>query len=171
MKKILFSLAIVSLFTLAACSDEESLPKIAYTGCTTCEVSGVAPDFVPEDYEICVALESATVGDSTAQQEVVYVNGRSTGIAPERYFELFCDNAYGEVTNPEPGEGEGGGGGGTGNENCVTCLAFTDATTGTQVAQQEVCQGTNGNAYLGNTDTGLTYANYIAAMNILTTCQ
>lgn len=169
MKKILFSLAIVSLITLAACSDEESLPKIAYTGCTTCEVAGVTPDFVPEDYEICVALESATVGDSTTQQEVVYVNGRSTGIAPERYFELFCDNAYGEVTNPEPGEGDGDGT--NGNENCVTCLAFNDVTTGTQVAQQEVCQGTNGNAYVANVDMGIPYATYVAALNAVTTCQ
>lgn len=169
MKKIIFSLAIVSLITLAACSDEESLPRVAYTGCTTCEVEGVAPDYIPEDYEICVALESATAGDSTVQGEVVYVNGARTGLTPQRYFELYCDNAYGEVTNPEPEPGEGGGG--TGNENCVTCAAFNDVTTGTQVPAQEVCQGTNGNAYVANTDTGITYANYVAALNIVTTCQ
>jgi len=171
MKKIIFSLAIVSLITLAACSDEESLPTIAYSGCATCEVEGVAPDYIPEDYEICVAKETLNSESDTLEIEVVYVNGRSTGIAPERYFDLFCDNTYGEATTPEPGEGEEPGGGTNGPQNCVSCAAFNDVNTGTAIPAREICQGENGNAYIGDVDQGLSYANFVTAMNLVTQCE
>lgn len=172
MKKIIYFLAVVGLTTIIACSDEEKLPTIRYDNCQVCEVDGVAPDYIPEDYELCVAthtIELDTTATDTIDNPVtltyqtVYVDGADTNLPPIEYFSLFCNNAY----NPDAGVTPGGGGGT--NENCVSCAAFTQNSQ--QFPAEEVCQGTNGNAFVGTTDTGMTFATYVAAKEILTDCQ
>lgn len=173
MKKIIYFLAVVGLTTIVACSDEEKLPTILYTSCQTCEVGGVAPDYIPEDYEVCISMHTIQLDTTetdgidnpvTVTFETVYVDGADTDITPIEYFQLFCDNAYNSTPDDTDTPTNG-------QENCVSCAAFTDVTTGNQVAAQQVCQGTNGHAYVGDEDKGIAYADYLAALNLVTTCQ
>jgi len=163
MKKLLFSIAVLALITFIACSkDDNSIPRPSYTGCQTCEILAIN-GVDREDYEVCVVKDS-----------VAYVANASTGLTPQEYFSLYCDNAYGVTT--EPGDGDGGpattpgdGGTTTPGVDCVTCAAFKQNNT--NVPQTEVCKGTNGHAFVDGTDSGLVYADYITAMNLVTTCK
>lgn len=165
MKKIIYFLAVVGLVTVVACSDEDTLPTVNYTGCQVCEVAGVGPDFIPEDYEVCTALHTfemdTTLTDTIDNPveltyETIYVDGADTRLGAVEYFQLFCDNDF------DPNYGEGG-------TNCVTCAAF--AQNNTQFPAEEVCVGTNGNAFANGVDTGKTMAVYIAERSTVTTCQ
>lgn len=169
MKKILYLLVALGSLSLVSCSDEDELPTINYKGCQVCEVEGTAPNFVPEDYEVCVVAE--TIEDDTTV-DVAYVDGASTGIVPERYFELFCENAY--VPIPSGGGNNGGGtpgenpGNGTGT-NCVTCAAYT--MMGVNVPAQAVCKASNGNAIVDGNEMSMTYDMYLQTQGMLTTCN
>ncbi|MFP9098259.1 hypothetical protein ACLI09_04335 [Flavobacterium sp. RHBU_24] len=168
MKKIIYFLAVAGLITVVACSDEDKLPSVTYTGCQVCEVEGMGPDFIPEDYEICTALHTFEMDttplpdtiDNPVQltYETVYVDGADTNLSAVEYFTLFCDNAYDpDANNPDV--------------NCVTCDAFTDPSTNTQFPAQEICKGSNGNAFIGNADQGVPFAQYVAAKEVLTDCE
>lgn len=168
MKKVIYALSVVALILVVSCSDEDKLPSVNYTGCQVCEVDGVAPDYVPEDYEICTALHTfemdTTLTDTidnpvTLTYETVYVDGADTGLSATDYFSLFCDNAY----DPNAGSGN--------NVNCVTCAAYTDTNTSTQVPEQEICMGDNGNAYIGTSDQGIPFTQFVASRAAVTTCE
>lgn len=159
MKKLILSLAALGALTLVSCSEENKIPVIAYTGCQVCEVAGVNPER-PEDYEVCVAPYTVGEGDSQTTAEVVYVNGGNTGLSPQDYFSLYCDNAYNST-----------GGGTTEPTNCVTCSAYTNGA-GQTIPADNVCRGANGNAFVNNVDSDTPYATYLAAQVALTrTCQ
>lgn len=100
---------------------------------------------IPEEegYEVCVD-ESGNA----------FVGNADTGIPLEQYFDLFCSNEPEEPTNPaEPGEP---------TDDCVTCPE-TDMTP-----EEVVCKGTNGNAFVGEQDQGVSYSQYIDLMEELT---
>ena len=169
MKKIIYFLAVVGLITVVACSDEDKLPKVNYTGCQVCEVDGVAPDYIPEDYEICVALHTYEIDttlttdtiDNPVQMtyETVYVDGADTNLPAIEYFQLFCNNDFDPTfggDDEEPG-------------NCVTCAAYTQNSI--QVPAEQVCKGTNGHAYLGSQDTGIDYNDYLTVKELVTDCN
>lgn len=159
MKKIILSLAALGALTLVSCSEENKFPTVAYTGCQVCEVAGVNPE-KPEDYEICVSKETVTDGDISVTTDIVYVDGARTGLSPQEYFSLYCDNQY---------NSSGSGGSGTGT-NCVTCAAYT--SNGTTMPAQQVCRGSNGNAIVDGIDSQTTYEAFIAAQAALSrACQ
>lgn len=161
MKKNILSLAALGALTLVSCSEENKFPTVAYTGCQVCEVAGVNPE-KPEDYEICVSKETVKVGENSVTADIVYVDGARTGLSPEEYFSLYCDNQYNS-------SGSGGSGGGTGT-NCVTCAAYT--SNGVTLPAQQVCRGTNGNAIVDGIDSQATYETFIAAQAALSrACQ
>lgn len=169
MKKIIYSLVALGTLTLVSCSDEDKLPTINYKGCQVCEVEGTAPNFIAEDYEVCVAEDRQN--DSTAV-ETAYVDGASTGIAPQRYFELFCDNAYdpnntGGGNGENPGENPGSGSG----TNCVSCAAYTVPGATEQVPQQAVCKSADGFAIVNGVTSTVPYDQYITAQEMLTDCK
>lgn len=173
MKKIIFPLTFVGILLAVSCSDEDELPTQSYIGCQTCEVAGTAPNYVPEDYEACVGIVServqaidtaGNVVSTTVLDTFLFVNGANTGLKPAEYFSLYCDNAY------DPALNTGGGNGGTnGNENCVTCASYP--LNGQTIPAMEICQGENGNAYVGGQDTGIIYNTYVAGMQAVTTCE
>jgi hypothetical protein len=102
MKKITYFLAVVGLMTVVACSDEDTLPKVNYIGCQVCEVEGVGPDYIPEDYEVCVAIhtieidtsDNDTIDPVPLEYETAYVDGADTNLPVIEYFQLFCDNEF-----------------------------------------------------------------------------
>lgn len=153
MKKLILSVALLAGITFIACSEEDNvIPTVAYSGCQTCEIAAdTLSNRANENYDICVG----------AADTIVYVNGAYTGIRPARYFELFCDNAYGEVTPP----------GTDPDVNCVTCAAYT-AEGGTEVPQQEICKSPDGKAIVQGTLTTIDYEAYLAAQREANrTCQ
>jgi len=157
MKKLILSVALLAGITFIACSDEDNVfPTVAFSGCQTCEIAADSLSNLPnENYDICVGA-----GDT-----LVYVGGANTGIRPERYFQLFCDNAYGEVTDTvSPGPT-------TPNVNCVTCQSYLDTVNNVTVPIYEVCKAANGKAIKNGDTLALDYDTYIAAQRIVTTCQ
>lgn len=152
---MILSLAALGALTLVSCSEENKIPVIAYSGCQVCEVAGVNPER-PEDYEVCVAPYTVGEGESQTTVDIVYVNGGNTGLTPQDYFSLYCDNTYGSTTEPT---------------NCVTCSAYTNGS-GQSFPADNVCRGANGNAFVNNVDSDTPYDAYIAAQVALTrTCQ
>ena len=146
MKKLLLSIALLATITFIACEEDNVFPTVSYSGCQVCEIAADSlSNLENENYEICVG----------AADSLVYVDGANTGLHPERYFELFCDNAYGEVSPSNP--------------NCVTCAAYT--VGGTAMPQVEICQGDNGNAFINNIDLEMTYQEAITAYSAATTCE
>lgn len=146
MKKLILSVALLAGITFIACSDEDNvIPTVAFSGCQTCEIAADSlSNLENENYDVCVGA-----GDT-----IVYVNGAYTGIRPERYFSLFCDNAYGEVTdtviNPVPEVG------------CVTCAAYTDSI-GTAIPAIEVCRSADGKAIVDGDTLNTSYEAYIVS--------
>jgi len=156
MKKLILSVALLAGITFIACSDEDNVfPTVAFSGCQTCEIASDSLSNLPnENYDICVGA-----GDT-----LVYVGSANTGIRPERYFQLFCDNAYGEVTDTTvviPG---------TPGANCVTCRLYVNENNDT-IPAYEVCKAANGKAVVNGTELTNDYDTYIAAQRVLTTCQ
>jgi len=166
MKKIIYFLAVAGLITVVACSDEDKLPSVTYTGCQVCEVEGMGPDFIPEDYEICTALNFYEL-DTTPfpdtidnpvrlSYETVYVDGANTNLGAVEYFTLFCDNAYDpDANNPDV--------------NCVTCAAYPQ--NGVQVPAEEVCKGPGNKAYVNGVNSSVDYDLYIQTKEALTDCE
>ncbi|MXN91569.1 hypothetical protein GR160_10050 [Flavobacterium sp. Sd200] len=153
MKKLILSVALLAGITFIACSDEDNvIPVVAYSGCQACEIAADSLSNLPnENYDVCVG----------ASDTIVYVNGAYTGIRPERYFSLFCDNAYGEVTEPtNPGN----------NVNCVTCQSYVNSA-GETIAASEVCRAADGRAIVAGDTLAANYDTYIATQLTLTTCQ
>lgn len=152
MKKLILSVAFLAGITFIACSDEDNvIPTVAFSGCETCEIAADSlSNLDNENYQICVGA-----GDT-----IVYVNGAYTGIRPERYFDLFCDNAYGEVTDTVTVPGD---------ENCVTCAAY--AANGINMPATEVCKNDAGKAIVDGVVTTIDYDLYVAAQSLLTPCQ
>ena len=148
MKKLILSVVLLAGITFIACSDEDNVfPTVAFSGCQTCEIASDSLSNLPnENYDICVGA-----GDT-----LVYVDNANTGIRPDRYFQLFCDNAYGEVTDttivipgvPDP--------------NCVTCQSYTDSLGVAQPAY-EVCKAPDGRVIVGGNTLNTTYELFIAA--------
>ncbi len=153
MKKLILSVALLAGITFIACSDEDNvIPTVAYNGCQTCEIASDSLSNLPnENYEVCVG----------AADTIVYVNGAYTGIRPERYFSLFCDNAYGEVTNPTDPEID---------VNCVTCQSYVNQA-GDTIPSWEVCRAPDGKAIVSGDTLTANYDTYIATQITLTTCQ
>ncbi|MEP5338805.1 MAG: hypothetical protein ABJL44_19020 [Algibacter sp.] len=60
-------------------------------------------------------------------------------------------------------------GGSDSNDNCVTCAGYE--IQGQAVPAQEVCKGENGNAFVQNIDTTISYDTYITSLEIFTTCK
>jgi hypothetical protein len=153
MKKLILSVALLAGITFIACSDEDNvIPTVAYAGCQACEIAADSLSNLPnENYDICVG----------AADTIVYVNGAYTGIRPERYFSLFCDNAYGEVTDTlNPGN----------NVNCVTCQSYV-TDTGDTIPRREVCRASDGRAIVAGDTLTANYDTFIATQLTLTTCQ
>ena len=153
MKKLILSVALLAGITFIACSDEDNVfPTVAFSGCQTCEIASDSLSNLPnENYDICVGA-----GDT-----LVYVGSANTGIRPERYFQLFCDNAYGEVTDTIiPG---------TPNTNCVTCTSYiTDTDT---IPIEEVCKAPDGKAIINGVVKTFDYDTFIAAQDSVRTCR
>ena len=150
MKKLILSVALLAGITFIACSDEDNVfPTVAFSGCQTCEIAADSLSNLPnENYDICVGA-----GDT-----LVYVGGANTGIRPDRYFQLFCDNAYGEVTDTTvviPGTPT--------TPNCVTCQAYRDSINNVTVPAYEVCKAANGKAVVNGTELPNDYDTYMAA--------
>ncbi|MFP9115585.1 hypothetical protein ACLI1A_16720 [Flavobacterium sp. RHBU_3] len=174
MKKIIFPLTFVGILLAVSCSDEDELPTQSYIGCQTCEVAGTAPNYTAEDYEACVGIvsskvdsltEAGTIVQVTVLDTFLFVNGANTGLKPDYYFSLYCDNAY----DPDAISSGGSNGGTNGAENCVTCASYP--LNGQTIPEMEICQGENGNAYVGGQDTGIIFNTYVATMQQATTCQ
>ena len=148
MKKLILSVVFLAGITFIACSDEDNvIPTVAYSGCQTCEIAADSlSNLLNENYDICVG----------AADTLVYVDGANTGIRPDRYFQLFCDNAYGEVTDtvtPTPGGPD---------VNCVTCQSYTDSL-GVVRPAYEVCKASNGRVIVDGDTLNTTYELFIAA--------
>lgn len=145
MKKLILSVALLAGITFIACSDEDNVfPTVAYSGCQTCEIAADSlSNRENENYDVCVGA-----GDT-----IVYVNGAYTGIRPERYFSLFCDNAYGEVTDTVTNPGT--------DVNCVTCATYT-TSAGVVVPASEVCRSADGRAIVDGDTLNTTYEAHIA---------
>jgi hypothetical protein len=157
MKKLILSVALLAGITFIACSDEDNVfPTVAFSGCQTCEIASDSLSNLPnENYDICVGA-----GDT-----LVYVDGANTGIRPDRYFQLFCDNAYGEVTDTTiviPGAPD---------PTCVTCIAYLDTINNDTVPAYEVCKAPDGKAVVNGTALTLDYDTFIAAQREITTCN
>jgi hypothetical protein len=154
MKKLILSVALLAGITFIACSDEDNVfPTVAFSGCQTCEIAADSLSNLPnENYDICVGA-----GDT-----LVYVGSANTGIRPERYFQLFCDNAYGEVTDTLlPG---------TPNPTCLTCTSYIVGTD--TIPIQEVCRATDGKAVINGVTQTFDYDTFIAAQpSTGRTCQ
>jgi len=149
MKKLMLSVALLAGITFIACSDEDNVfPTVAFSGCQTCEIASDSLSNLPnENYDICVGA-----GDT-----LVYVGGANTGIRPARYFELFCDNAYGVVTDTTvviPGAPA---------SECVTCQAYLDTINNVTIPAYEICKAANGKAVLNGVELPNDYDLYIAA--------
>ncbi len=56
-----------------------------------------------------------------------------------------------------------------GVSNCVTCDAYE--LIGQSVPEFEVCEGSDGNAYVDGVDSGTEYSIYITAQEALTDCN
>ena len=50
-----------------------------------------------------------------------------------------------------------------GNSNCITCTA--------QGQSVEICKGDNGNAYIGNQDSGVSYDDYVEVLDMSADCK
>ncbi|MFD2601128.1 hypothetical protein [Flavobacterium suzhouense] len=55
------------------------------------------------------------------------------------------------------------------NSNCVTCDAYT--IQGVTAPEQTICKGENGNAFINNQDTGMSYTSAVEAMEMMTDCN
>jgi hypothetical protein len=160
MKKLFLSVALLAGITFIACSDEDNVfPTVAFSGCQTCEIASDSLSNLPnENYEVCVGA-----GDT-----IVYVNNAYTGIRPERYFSLFCDNAYGEVTNPTDPTNPTNPTDPT--ANCVTCQSYV-GEAGDTIPTREVCRAADGRVIVAGDTLAASYDTFIATQITLTTCQ
>lgn len=155
MKKLIFSIALLSAMAFVACSDDDSdLVLVNYVNCQICEIPDTAESQVMEvDYEVCVDADG-----------FAYVNDGLTGIAVEYYFELNCANEY-TVGQPPAGPGAPGSGG-DGEEPAANCVTCSTTVNGVVVPGVEICEGNNGNAFLGTNDTGIAYDAYVDAFAV-----
>ena len=80
-----------------------------------------------------------------------FVNGMDTQQDFNDFVDAFCE----ENQNPVG--------------DCVTCAAFEMG--GQTMPEMEVCEGENGHAIVMGTDTGMSYAQYIEAQEMFTTCE
>lgn len=162
MKKLLLSIALLAGMTFVACSDNDNeVVKPTYTGCQTCEILA-ANETDREDYEVCVDADG-----------FAYVADANTGIIADKYFTLFCDNAYGgDTTIPGDGDGDGDDDGTTNpptETNCVTCAAFTQQ--GVTVPESKVCKDTDGKAVVDGVTIPTDYETYLVAVGMFTKCK
>ncbi|MFL9845941.1 hypothetical protein [Flavobacterium rhizosphaerae] len=160
MKKLLVvPIAVIASLVFVACSDEDTQPHINYVVCQVCEIE-YQEQFGNQDYEVCVSADT-----------IAYVNNGNTGLDPEYYFSLYCQNDFAGIGGvDEPGEGGGGSNEpGEATDNCVTCAAYE--INNVPVPATEVCKGTNGNAFIGEIDMGIAYSQYIQAQEMFTDCN
>jgi len=54
-------------------------------------------------------------------------------------------------------------------DSCTTCSGYS--VSGVAVPAVEVCEGDNGNAFVSGIDTTVSYSQYIATLEAVTTCD
>lgn len=96
----------------------------------------------------------------TGENGNVYNQGEDTGLTMIEFMAAYCTNSLPDP-DPDPDPDP--------TDECVTCAAFQMG--GQTMPAVEVCEGENGNAIVMDQDTGMSFDDYIAGLEMMTTCE